>query len=111
MQINKKIVYLLAGLLIVVGCWYIFAGRNDVSDIQQRADAVREQLESAQQEQRDQTKALERAENATDRSQQSIRDSQETAGRIEEIERSDSEIIRECKSILETVRSRGKTEN
>ena len=111
MQINKKIVYLLAGLLIVVGCWYIFAGRNDVSDIQQRADAVREQLESAQQEQRDQTKALERAENATDRSQQSIRDSQETAGRIEEIERSDSEIIRECKSIIETVRGRGKTES
>ena len=111
MQINKKIVYLLAGLCIVASCWYIFAGRNDVSDIGQRADAVRDGIESAGEEQRDQAAALDRATDAADRSQQAVRDSQETADRIEEIERSDAEIIRDCKSILATVRARGKTKN
>lgn len=111
MQINKKIVYLLAGLLVVAGCWFWLAGRGDVSDIQQRADTVREQLESTQQEQRDQATALDRATDATDRSQQAVRDSQETADRIKDLERSDAEIIRECQSIIETVRGRGKTEN
>ena len=111
MQNYKKTAAIIACLLALAGCWYIFAGRNDVSDIQQRADKVRDQLGTAQQEQRDQAEALERAESAADRSQQAVRDSQSTAGRIEEIERSDSEIIRECQSILETVRSRGKTEN
>lgn len=111
MQINKKLVYLLAGLFVVACCWYILASRNDVSDIQQRADAVRDQLGTAQQEQRDQAEALERAESAADRSQQAVRDSQETTSRIEDIERSDGEIIRECKSILEAVRGRGEAEN
>lgn len=111
MQINKKLVYLLAGLFVVAGCWFWFAGRGDVSDIGQRADTTGEQLESAREEQRNQAAAIDRATDATDRSQQAVRDSQSTAGRIEEIERSDSEIIRECQSILETVRSRGKTEN
>lgn len=111
MQINKKIVYLLAGLFIVASCWFWLAGRGDVSDIGQRADETRNELESAQQEQRDQAAALDRATDATDRSQQAVRDSQRTAGRIEKIEQSDSEIIRECKSILESVRSRSETKN
>ena len=111
MQINKKIVYLLAGLCIVASCWYIFAGRNDVSDIGQRADTTRDELDSAREEQRNQTAALDRATNAADRSQSAVRDSQESASRIEDIERSDAEIIRDCKSILAAVRSRGKTES
>ena len=111
MQINKKIVYLLAGVLALASCWYFLAGRGDVSDIGKRADDTRAGFESAGEEQRDQAAALDRAENATDRSQSAIRNSQSTAGRIEEIERSDSEIIRECKSILTTVRKRGKAEN
>ena len=98
-------------LLIMVGYWFFFPGRNDVSDIGQRADAVRNELDSAREEQRDQAEALDRAENAADRSQQAIRDSQETADRIEEIERSGAEIIRDCQSIIASVRSRGKAEN
>lgn len=111
MQINKKIVYLLAGLCIVASCWYIFAGRGDVSDIGQRADTTRNELDSARKEQRNQTAALDRAADAADRGQQAVRDGQETADRIQDIERSDSEIIRDCKSILAAVRSRGKTES
>ena len=108
---RKKVMYLLAGCLVVVSCWYIFASRNDVSDIQQRADTVRDQLGTAQQEQRDQAEALDRAEIAVDRSQQAVRDNQGTADKIKDLERSDAEIIRECQSIFETVRNRGKAES
>ena len=110
MQINKKLVYLLAGLFVVASCWFWLAGRNDVHDIGERADTVGEQLESAQQEQRDQAAALDRATDAADRSQSEVRDSQRTAGRIEEIERSDAEIIGDCKSILSDIRKRGRAQ-
>ena len=111
MQINKKIVYLLAGVLALASCWYFFAGRNDVSDIRDRADTVRSELESAGEEQRDQAAALDRAENAADRSQSAIRDSAERADRVQELERSDAEIIIESQSIIDRVRARGKKEN
>lgn len=108
---HKKIMYLLAGVLLVASGWFYFAGRGDVSDIGKRADETRSELESAREEQRDQAAALDRAENAADRSQSAIRDSAERADRVEEIERSDAEIIRESQSILEAVRGRGKKEN
>lgn len=111
MQINKKIVYLLAGVLALASCWYFLAGRGDVSDIGDRADTVRSELESAGEEQRDQAAALDRAENAADRSQSAIRDSAERADRVQELERSDAEIIRESQSILEAIRGRGESEN
>ena len=108
---HKKIMYLLAGVLIVASCWFYFAGRNDVSDIGKRADDTRAELESAGEEQRDQAAALDRAENAADRSQSAIRGSEERADRVEELERSDAEIIRESQSIIAAVRARGKAEN
>lgn len=100
MQINKKIVYLLAGVLLVASCWFYFAGRGDVSDIGKRADTARDELRRADEEQRDQAGSLDRAAEA-------VRNSADRAGRIEENERRDAEIIRECKSILERVRGRG----
>lgn len=111
MQINKKIVYLLAGVLLVAGSWFYFAGRNDVSDIRDRANETWSELESAQKEQRDQAESLDRAESAADRSQSAIRGSAERADRVQELERSDAEIIRECQSIIDRVRERGKKEN
>lgn len=97
--------------LLAIGVWFYFAGRGDVSNIRDRADTVRSELESAGEEQRDQAAALDRAENAADRSQSAIRDSAERADRVQELERSDAEIIRESQSILEAVRGRGKKEN
>ena len=108
---HKKIMYLLAGVLLVAGGWFYFAGRNDVSDIGKRADETRSELESAREEQRDQAAALDRAENAAGRSQSAIRDSEERADRVQELERSDAEIISESQSILAAVRGRGKKEN
>lgn len=86
--------------LLAIGVWLYGAGRNDVSDIGKRADSVRDGLESAAEEQREQAESLSRAEDA-------VRDSAERADRIEESERRDAEIIRECKSILERIRGRG----
>lgn len=88
-------VVLLAGLV-----WFLCAGRGDVSDIGKRADTARDELRRAGEEQREQAGSLDRAESA-------IRDSAERADRVEENERRDAEIIRECKSILARIRGRG----
>lgn len=101
---HKKIMYLLAGVLLVASCWFYFAGRGDVSDIGKRADDTRAGLESAGEEQRDQAAALDRADGA-------IRDSAERADRVQEIERSDAAVIRESQSILASIRGRGEAEN
>lgn len=108
---KKILTAVAAGVLLVASCWFYFAGRGDVSDIGKRADETRSELESAREEQRDQAAALDRAENAADRSQSAIRDSAERADRVQELERSDAEIIRQSQSIIEKVRARGKTEN
>ena len=103
---------LIVGVIILcISAWFASAGRNDVSNIRDRADTVRSELESAREEQRDQAAALDRAENAADRSQSAIRDSEERTDRVQELERSDAEIIRESQSILDRVRERGKKEN
>lgn len=97
--------------LLAIGGWFCLAGRGDVSDIGKRADGIRDELRRAGEEQRDQAAALDRAEGAADRSQSAVRDSEERADRVQELERSDAEIIRDCQSILETVRERGKAKN
>lgn len=101
--------------LLAIGVWFYGACRNDVSDIRRGADETRSELESAREEQRDQAAALDRAENSNRDAQQSIRESQQSAGRIEErnteiqdIERSDAEIVRESQSIIAAVRARGR---
>ena len=104
MEISKKMAFLAAGaLLAAFGC-FCFACRGDVSDIGKRADETRSELESAREERREQAAALDRADGA-------IRDSAERADRVQELERSDAEIIRESQSILEAIRGRGEAEN
>ena len=100
MEISKKMALLAAGVLILAFGWFYLAGRNDVSNIGKRADDVRDELRQAGEEQREQAGSLNRAEEA-------VRNSADRAGRIEENERRDAEIIRECKSILERIRGRG----
>lgn len=90
--------------LLAIGVWLYGAGRNDVSNIGKRADSVRDGLESAAEEQREQAGSLGRAEDA-------VRDSAERADRVKELERSDEAVIRESQSILAAVRGRGKKGN
>lgn len=115
---HKKIMYLLAGVLIVAGGWFYFAGRNDVSDIQQRADAIRNELTNAESSQSRTAESLDRA---SDLAESAERDNQETGQRIEQLEegnrnlqsseRGDKEILGECQRILDQVRERGKAQN
>lgn len=102
----------LACVVLLAGfAWFLCAGRSDVSDIRRGAQSVTEQLDRAESGQRAEAESLDRAENAAVRSQSAIRDSEERADRVQELERSDAEIIRESQSILEAVRGRGKKEN
>ena len=103
--ITILIVFILAFLWI----WYGFG----VSDNGRGADSVRNELESAGEEQRSQAESLDRAEGANRNAQQSIRESQQSAGRIEErnteiqnLERSDAELIEQCQQILKGIRER-----
>lgn len=115
---EKVVLCVGAGLLVVVSCWYIFASRNDVSDIQQRADAVRNELTNAESSQSRTAESLDRA---SDLAESAERDNQEAGREIEKIEegnrnlqdseRGDAEIITESQSILAAVRGRGKKEN
>lgn len=95
-----KIYCIFGGILLLSLVWFGLAGRNDVSDIGKRADDVRNELRQAGEEQHKQAESLDRAE-------EGIRNSKERADRIEESERCDAEIIRECKSIIATIRGRG----
>lgn len=104
MEISKKMALLAAACVLVAGGCFYFASRGDVSDIGKRADDTRARLESAREEQREQAGSLDRAAEA-------VRDSRERTDRIEENELRDAEIIRECKSILASIRGRGEAEN
>ena len=95
-----KVYCIFGGIIILSLVWFGLAGRGDVSDIGKRADTARDELRRADEEQREQAGSLNRAEEA-------VRNSRDRAGRIEENERRDAEIIRECKSILERIRGRG----
>lgn len=95
-----KVYCIFVCILILSLVWFGLAGRGDVSDIGKRADTARDELRRADEEQREQAGSLDRAE-------EGIRNSEERADRIEENERRDAEIIRECKSILATIRGRG----
>lgn len=111
MQNYKKIIIAIACLLALASGWYYYAGRNDISDIGKSADNTRAELTDAADSQRRETETLDRAAEAVDRGRTAISDSKQTAGRIEDIERSDAEIIAESESIIEDVRKRGQAQN
>lgn len=108
---RKKIMYLLAGVLIVAGGWFYFAGRNDVSDIQQRADAIRNELTNAESSQSRTAESLDRASDLAESAEGRAEKIEEGNRNLQGSERGDAEIITESQSILAAVRGRGKKEN
>lgn len=108
---HKKIMYLLAGVLIVAGSWFYFAGRNDVSDIQQRADAIRNELTNAESSQSRTAESLDRASDLAESAEGRAEKIEEGNRNLQGSERGDAEIITESQSILAAVRGRGKKEN
>lgn len=110
---------LIVGVIILcISAWFASAGRNDVSDIRDRADTVRNELTNAESSQSRTAESLDRA---SDLAESAERDNQEAGRGIEKIEegnrnlqdseRGDAEIIIESQSIIDRVRARGKKEN
>lgn len=95
----------------LVAVWFLCAGRSTVHDIRERATPIRRELGNAQAAQRREAETVERASEAARRSAGAVEDSKRTAEEIQRMERDDIELIRECQSILGTVRERGRKED
>lgn len=103
---QKKYTIISIGIIILLafGVWYMFAGRNDVSDLRKRAEPIRTELEEARSEQQRQSENLAGAKRAVENSER-----QNTE--VRDRERSNEELIRENAEIFRRVRERGGTEN
>ena len=112
---NQKRAYFIGGLafivVIAIVIWFACAGRSTVHDLRNGVDAVRTELESAQDRQREERQAIDTAANAAERSTEAVGNSQRAAEEIQNIERSDRELIEENQRIIQRVRERGRTEN
>lgn len=108
---EKVVLCVGAGLLVVVSCWYIFASRNDVSDIQQRADAVRNELTNAESSQSRTAESLDRASDLAGSAEGRAEKIERGNQQLQSSERRDEEIIGASQSILGRVRGRGQKEN
>lgn len=112
---DKKKAYFIGSiaflLVVSIVVWFACAGRSTVHDLRNGADAVRTELYDARTAQQEQADTLRQASEATQRSAGAIENSERANQEISKIERTDAELIRESKSILERVRARGGTEN
>lgn len=108
-------IFILAFICAVIFCC---TSRNDVYDNKYGADKVRDEFANAQAAQREEasvisetTRAIDRSQKAVTNSEGRIESSEQTNKEIASVERSDTEIIAECRSILKTVRARGSKED
>lgn len=112
---NKKRAYFIGGLaflvVIAIVIWFTCAGRSTVHDLRNGSNDIRNELDNARTAQQGQVDTLRQASEATERSAGAIENSEQANQEISRIERTDAELIRESKSILERVRERGRTEN
>lgn len=119
---NDKNYRLAVTMLVLVGIYalasVLLRGWGGLPNDRARATTIREQLEEAGKNQSSATESIKAATGTTDyilreidSGRKQIEAAAGTAGRIEESSRSSEEIIRECQSILQAVRARGKTEN
>lgn len=112
---NQKRAYFIGGLAVAVVVaiilWFACAGETSIHDLRYGADAVRTELDNARTAQQGQVDTLRQASEATERSAGAVENSKRANQEISSIERTDAELIRESKSILERVRARCGTEN
>lgn len=108
---KETIVLFIFIVVFVIAVWFLCAGRTSVYDLRIRADSVRGELDDAKEAQQREAETIERASEAAGRSTAAIGDSQRAAEKIQRMEQDDIELIRECQSILSTVRERGSKED
>lgn len=103
---------LIVGVIILcISAWFASAGRNDVSDIRDRADTVRNELRNAESSQSRTAESLDRASDLAESAEGRAEKIEEGNRNLQGSERGDAEIITESQSILAAVRGRGKKEN
>lgn len=112
---NQKRAYFICGLafivVIAIVIWFACAGRSTVHDLRNGSNDIRNELESAQDRQREERQAVDTAADAADRSTEAVENSQRTTEEIKSIERTDRELIENCQRIIQRIRARGGTEN
>lgn len=112
---NKEKIYFIGGIALFVVAsiiiWFICAGRSTVHDLRNGSNGIRNELESAQDRQREERQAIDSAADAAERSTEAVENSQRTVEEIQNIERSDRELIENCQRIIQRIRERGRTEN
>ena len=112
---NKKRAYFIGGVAIVlvisVIVWFSCAGRSTVHNLRNESNDIRNELESAQDRQREERQAIDTAADAAERSTEAVGNSQRAAEEIQNIERTDAELIENCQRIIQQVRARGRTES
>lgn len=112
---NQKRAYFIGGLAVVlvvaIVIWFACAGKTSIHDLRNGSNDIRNELESAQDRQREERQAVDTAADAADRSTEAVENSQRTTEEIQSIERSDRELIENCQRIIQQVRERGGTEN
>ena len=112
---NKKRAYFIGGLavavVVAIAVWFACAGRSTVHDLRNGSNDIRNELESAQDRQREERQAIDTAADAAERSTEAVENSQRTTEEIQSIERSDRKLIENCQRIIQQVRERGGTEN
>ncbi len=104
------IVFIVAFIISVV---FMCTSRNNLHDNGNSADAIRNELEHAQEAQCDEATAIRetkqsinRSKAAVTNSEAAVTNSEQTNKEIANVERSDAEIIAESQSILRAVRER-----
>lgn len=109
---KKEDIFMLVFVIsFIVSVFFLCAGRTSVHDLRERTQPLGTELGNARQEQQKQSETLEKAERATGTSREAVKDSKRFNQTITDTEREDETIIRECQSILRTVRERGRTED
>lgn len=104
--------FIIGGIILVaVIGWFVCAGRSTVHNLRNESNDIRNELESAQDRQREERQAIDTAADAAERSTEAVGNSQRAAEEIQNIERTDAELIENCQRIIQQVRARGRTEN
>lgn len=112
MHDRKETIILFVFIAVFIGAvFFLCAGRTSVYDLRKRAEPLRTELDNARRTQQREAGAIEQASEAARRSTAAIGNSQRTAAEIQRMEQDDIELIRECQSILSTVRERGSKED
>lgn len=104
----RIILFVLLGLT-VIGCVRSCGARKDVQDNRVTTEQIGSQLSQIRENQREQAKRVDCVQKQIDDSREIVREVQAGINSLDNLERTEREIIGECQQILRDVRSAGET--